>query len=87
MSFATKLMIAVIRNKSNPMAIKELNFNPSASPNWFAMILAIVLPVSASEVGRLFVLPMSMVTAMVSPRARPRQGYNWQILRNRRREK
>ena len=44
MSFATKLMIAVIRNKSNPMAIKELNFNPSASPNWFAMILAIVLP-------------------------------------------
>ena len=41
MSFATKLMIAVIRNKSNPMAIKELNFNPSASPNWFAMILAV----------------------------------------------
>ena len=72
MSFATRLMIAVIRNNNNPMAIRELNFNPSASPNWLAMILAIVLPVSASEVGRLFVLPISMVTAIVSPRARPK---------------
>ena len=72
MSFAIRLMIAVIKNKSSPIAMSELNFRPSASPNWLAMILAIVLPVSASEVGRLFVLPISMVTAMVSPKALPK---------------
>ena len=64
-------MIAVIRNNNNPIAISELSFSPSASPNWLAITLAIVFPVEVSEVGRLFVFPMSMVTAIVSPKARP----------------
>jgi len=58
-------------NSNKPMAINALNFNPSASPNWLAMILAMVLPVSRNPDGILFVLPMSIVTAMVSPNARP----------------
>ena len=59
--------------KSNkPMAIKELNFNPEASPNWLAITLAMVLPVSPNEWGIWIVFPINMVTAMVSPKARPK---------------
>ena len=65
-------MTAVMPNSNKPMAISELNFNPSASPNWLAMMLAIVFHVSTRDWGRLFVLPISMVTAIVSPKARPR---------------
>ena len=64
-----KLMIAVMRNSNRPIAIRELSFRPSASPNWLAMTLAIVLPVEVKDVGRILVLPISIVTAIVSPNA------------------
>ena len=53
-----KLMTAVIRNNSKPIAMSELSFMPSASPNWLAMILAMVLPVSVKERGSWSVLPI-----------------------------
>ena len=52
--------------------IRELSFRPSASPNWLAMTLAIVLPVEVKDVGRILVLPISIVTAIVSPNALPK---------------
>ena len=64
-------MIAVMRNSNRPIAIRELSFRPSASPNWLAMTLAIVLPVEVKDVGRILVLPISIVTAIVSPNALP----------------
>ena len=45
--------------------------SPSASPNWFAMIDAMELPVDVIDSGILLVLPMSIVTVIVSPNARP----------------
>ena len=53
------------------MAIKDESRKPSASPNWFAIIEAIELPVEVIEVGILLVLPISIVTVIVSPNARP----------------
>ena len=53
------------------MAMSDERRRPSASPNWFAMIDAMLLPVAVSEAGMLFVFPMSIVTVIVSPRARP----------------
>ena len=53
------------------MAIKEDRRKSSASPNWLAMIDAMELPVEVIESGMLFVLPISMVTVIVSPNARP----------------
>ena len=44
---------------------------PSASPNWLAMIDAIEFPVEVMESGILLVLPISIVTVIVSPKARP----------------
>ena len=64
-------MMAVMRKSISAMAIKEDKRKPSASPNWLAMMLAIVLPVAVSEVGIWLVLPISMVTVIVSPSARP----------------
>ena len=63
-----KLMIAVMRNSNRPIAIRELSFRP----NWLAMTLAIVLPVEVKDVGRILVLPISIVTAIVSPNALPK---------------
>ena len=45
---------------------------PSASPNWLASIEAIVLPGAKRETLKLSALPMIMVTAIVSPMARPK---------------
>ena len=45
--------------------------SPSASPNWLAMIDAIEFPVDVIEFGILLVLPMSIVTVIVSPNALP----------------
>lgn len=53
------------------MAIKEERRKSSASPNWLAMIDAIELPVEVIESGILLVLPISIVTVIVSPKARP----------------
>ena len=64
-------MNAVIRNRIRPMAISDESFKSSASPNWLAMIDAIEFPVEVIESGMLFVLPMSIVTVIVSPKARP----------------
>ena len=64
-------MKAVMRNKRSPMAINEESFKPSASPNWLAMILAIVFPVVRSVSGIWLVFPINIVTAIVSPKARP----------------
>ena len=47
------------------------NLSPSASPNWFAMIDAMELPVDVIDSGILLVFPMSIVTVIVSPKARP----------------
>ena len=59
-------------NSNKPIAIKELSFKPDASPNWLAITLAMVFPVSPSERGIWIVFPISMVTAIVSPKARPK---------------
>ena len=64
-------IIAVMRNNMSPMAISDERRKSSASPNWLAMIEAMELPVEVMESGTLLVLPMSMVTVIVSPRARP----------------
>ena len=64
-------MNAVIRNNIRPMAISDESLKSSASPNWLAMIDAIELPVDVIESGMLFVLPINIVTVIVSPNARP----------------
>ena len=53
------------------MAISDERRSPSASPNWLAMIDAMELPVDVIDSGRLLVFPMSIVTVIVSPKARP----------------
>ena len=52
------------------MAINDERRKPSASPNWLAIIEAIEFPVEVIESGILLVLPINMVTVMVSPKAR-----------------
>ena len=47
------------------------SLSPSASPNWLAMIDAMELPVDVMESGILLVFPISIVTVIVSPKARP----------------
>ena len=64
-------MVAVIKKSINPIAIREDKRNPSASPNWFAMIEAIEFPVEVIESGIAFVFPINIVTVMVSPNALP----------------
>ena len=64
-------MTAVIRNKISPMAISDESLRSSASPNWLAMMDAIEFPVEVMELGMLLVLPISIVTVIVSPKARP----------------
>ena len=53
------------------MAMSDERRKSSASPNWLAMIDAMEFPVEVMESGMLFVLPMSIVTVIVSPKARP----------------
>ena len=53
------------------MAIKEEKRKSEASPNWLAIMDAIEFPVDVIESGILFVLPISIVTVIVSPKARP----------------
>ena len=51
--------------------MSDESLKSSASPNWLAMIDAIEFPVEVIESGILFVLPISIVTVIVSPKARP----------------
>ena len=53
------------------MAISEERRKSDASPNWLAIIEAIEFPVDVIESGILLVLPISIVTVIVSPKARP----------------
>ena len=53
------------------MAINDERRKSSASPNWLAMMDAMEFPVEVIESGMLLVLPISIVTVMVSPKARP----------------
>ena len=53
------------------MAINDERRKSSASPNWLAMMDDMELPVEVIESGTLLVFPISIVTVMVSPNARP----------------
>ena len=53
------------------MAINDERRKSSASPNWLAMMDAMEFPVDVIDSGILLVLPINMVTVMVSPNARP----------------
>ena len=53
------------------MAINEEKRKSEASPNWLAIMDAIEFPVDVIESGMLLVLPISIVTVIVSPSARP----------------
>ena len=67
----TIFIAAVIKKRTRPIAMSDESRRPSASPNWLAMIDAIELPVEVIESGILLVLPISIVTVIVSPNARP----------------
>ena len=69
--FPIIFITAVIKKSMSPIAMSDDSRSPSASPNWFAMIDAMELPVDVIESGMLLVLPMSIVTVIVSPNARP----------------
>src|SRR5690606_24974905 len=62
----------VIRNRIRPNSIREDFCKPPASLNSLAMAEAIELDGSKTPPGRRNELPMTNVTAMVSPNARPR---------------
>ena len=64
-------MRAVIKNNIRPIAIRDESLKPSASPNWLAIMDAIEFPVEVMESGMLLVFPISIVTVIVSPNARP----------------
>ena len=66
-------IMAVTRNNSKPISTSEERCIASvASANSFAITLAIVLERPKILSGIIFEFPMSMVTAIVSPNARPK---------------
>ena len=65
------------------MAINDERRKSSASPNWLAMMDAMELPVEVIDSGMLLVFPISIVTVMVSPNARPIANTYDEIYRNR----
>ena len=58
------------RNKPISMSAEVYNW-PVASENSLAITLAMVLPGLKMPVGMAWVFPISIVTAIVSPKARP----------------
>src|SRR5204863_4036845 len=67
------LTTIVIRNSTSPISINACRYNSSAaSVNSFAMTAAIVYCGAKSDVLTCGLLPMTIVTAIVSPSARPR---------------
>ena len=68
---ATTRTVKVTRNRMQPSAISALSCRPTASLNSLAMREAMVEPGSKIESDRRLALPITKVTAMVSPSARP----------------
>src|SRR5699024_9726490 len=69
---ARKLTATDTRKRMRPVAMRaERCSSPTASANSLAMMLAIVAAGANNPVGKSVRLPMTMVTAIVSPRARP----------------
>ena len=67
------LMMSVMANKTRPISMSAFRYSSSAaSVNSLAMTAAIVYCGAKSEADTCGLLPMTMVTAMVSPRARPK---------------
>src|SRR5207244_247782 len=64
--------VKVMRNNTRPRARRAEVCRPVASLNSLAMVEDRVEPESNRLLGKLCELPMMKVTAMVSPRARPR---------------
>ncbi len=59
-------------NRMKPRAnSEEVNRPGSASANWLAIIAEMVVPWASNEDWILVALPMTKVTAIVSPSARP----------------
>lgn len=66
--------MVVMRKSSSPISIKEDRYKAStASVNSLAITLAMVLEGLKMLAGKKWELPITMVTAMVSPRALPRE--------------
>ena len=72
MAFAAANTTKVITKSKNPSAKSVEKWKPSASPNSLARTDAMEVPGENSEVGIRFALPITKVTAMVSPKARPK---------------
>src|SRR3989338_11122444 len=62
----------VITNSRKPSANNVERWKSAASPNSLASVEAIEVPGEKRDVGMRLALPITKVTAMVSPRARPR---------------
>src|SRR6202521_431813 len=70
---AIRLTVSVTRISTSPSSISAAGYRlPVASENSLAILLASVYPGEKIEGGISSRLPMTMVTAMVSPSARPR---------------
>ncbi|MNT97732.1 hypothetical protein D3C72_2401180 [compost metagenome] len=61
----------VMTNSRKPSANSAEMWKSAASPNSLASVDAIEVPGENSEVGMRLALPITKVTAMVSPSARP----------------
>ena len=65
-------MTVPTQNKNKPISIKaEVYIFPVASENSLAITLAFVFPGLKIRVGIAWVFPISIVTAIVSPKALP----------------
>src|SRR5262249_6724895 len=71
-SRAPMLRSRVTRNSSRPSSVSADSGRPDASGYWFAIWLASVCAGANSDHFRCELLPITIVTAIVSPRARPR---------------
>ena len=72
--------VKVIRNKISPRAIRAERCISEASPNSLAMVEANVEPESNRDYGKRCEVPMTKVTAMVSPKARPKPSMTTPII-------
>jgi len=71
----------VITNSKKPSANNEDIWKSAASPNSLAKVDAMDVPGENNEVGMRLALPITKVTAMVSPKARPKPNITPPILR------
>ena len=69
----SELMMSVMMNSTRPISTSAERYRSSAaSANSLAITAAIVYWGAKRDTDTLGLLPMTMVTAMVSPRARPK---------------